>query len=216
MNLGELRTSMRNLLNEATPGFWSNAQLDAYINLAQTRVNSIISSTRQDYFTTITTFQTVAGTRSYAFPTSCKYIRRIEIYDTADANNIIKIDELKFPRLEANGDWLFTKNAQPKRYVITGTQFDLLPIPDSVYDMRVYYDMLPNPLSIDVDTPTIPADFHDMIVFWACLLAKKQNEDDDMGFASLFNIRKSELIESLINRGGEDAAPVEAYLQGII
>jgi hypothetical protein len=216
MNLSEIRLQVRNLLNEDVPGFWSDAKLNSYINLAELRTNSIVSSVRQDYFTVSATFNCVAGTKSYNFPTGCKFIRRLEIYDPLDHNNIVKIDELKFPRLEANGDWLFTQDAQPKRYVVRGTQFDLYPVPDAVYSFRIYYDLGQANLTLDTDIPATPVEFHDMIVFWACVLAKKQNEEDDAGFVNLFNVRKAELIQVLINRGGEDSTTVEAYLQGII
>jgi hypothetical protein len=140
----------------------------------------------------------------------------VEIYDPLDQNNIIKIDELRWPRIEANGDWLFTQFAQPKRYTIHGSQFDLYPIPDAVYHMRLYYDARKNDMATDTDTPDCPIDFQDLVVFYACMLAKKQNETDDDGFAALFNMRKVELVQSLIRRGGEDSHCVEAYLEGII
>ena len=114
MNLGQMRLAVRDLLNEDVPGFWTDAQLNRYLNMAQDRVNSIISTERQDYFTISATFTAVQGTRDYAFPTDCKYIRRMEIYNSADPNQINKVDELKFPRLEANGDWMFTQNGQPQ------------------------------------------------------------------------------------------------------
>jgi len=216
MILSELRTQTRNLLNEDVAGFWLDTQLNSYINLAMQRVNSIISSTREDYFTVSATFSTAANTKSYAFPTTCRYIGRLEIYDAADPNSIIKLDELKWPRIEANGDWLFIQSGKPQRYIIRGTQFDLYPIPDSVYTLRIYYDASKVDLASDSDAPATPNDYHDMIVYWACVLAKKQNDNDDAGFASIFNVRKAELIEFLKNRGGDDPRTVEAFLEGII
>jgi hypothetical protein len=217
MNRSELRTALRSFLNEDIPGFWTDAQLNTYINLANDRVNSIISATREDYFTISATFSTVAGTKSYSFPTDCRFIRRMEIFDASNEGYIIKLDELRWPRIEANGDWLFPNApAQPKRYVTRGNQFDLYPTPDGAYTIRIYYDARPVTLDSDVDIPTSPSDFHDMIVYWAAMLAKKQNEEDDAGYSELFNARKVELIQTLINRGGEDATTVEAYLEGII
>jgi len=217
MNRAEIRTAVRSFLNEDIPGFWTNAQLNAYINLASDRLNSIIAATREDYFTISATFQTVAGQKSYSFPEDCRFIRRMEIYDPTNTSYIIKLDELRWPRIEANGDWMFpSTGAQPKRYITRGSQFDLYPIPDDVYDIRIYYDARPIAMDDDADIPTAPLDFHDMIVYWACLLAKKQNEEDDEGYAALFNARKVELIQTLINRGGEDPTTVEAYLEGII
>lgn len=217
MNRSELRTALRSFLNEETAGFWTDAQLNTYINLSNDRVNSIISATREDYFTISATFSTVAGTKSYSFPTDCRFIRRMEIFDSSDEGYVIKLDELRWPRIEANGDWLFPNApAQPKRYVTRGTQFDLYPTPDAAYTIRIYYDARPATMDSDADSPTSPSDFHDMVIYWAAMLAKKQNEEDDSGFAELFNARKVELIQTLINRGGEDATTVEAYLEGII
>jgi len=216
MNRSEIRTAIRALLNEEVAGFWTDAQLNTYINLAMQRLNSIISATREDYFTISATFVTVAGTKSYTFPSDCRFIRRMEIYDPTDPNYIIKLDELRWPRTEANSDWPFTQNQQPKRYITRGQQFDIYPIPDGIYNIRIYYDSKPVDLATDADVPTSPTDFHDMIVYWGAMLAKKQNEEDDAGFASLFNARRIELIETLINRGGEDSKTAEAFLEGII
>jgi hypothetical protein len=206
----------RNLLNEETAGFWTDAQLNAYLEMGNQRLNSIIAATRQDYNTISAVFATVVGTKSYSFPTDCVFIRRLEIYDTTNADHIDKVDELRFPRTEANGDWPFSGPGQPQRYIIRGKQFDLLPIPDAIYNMRIYYDARPATLSADVDAPTSPPDFHDMIVFYACMLAKKQNEVDDAGFADMFRTRKQELVQLLIRRGGEDPTFVESYLEGVI
>lgn len=216
MNLSEMRTMCRNLLNEDTPGFWSNAKLNAYLNLAAQRVYSIISSTREDFFTSSATFQTAAGVKSYTMPPDCRYIRRLEIYDPNDTSFIIKMDELRFPRIEANGDWIFIEKGQPQRYYIVGTHFDLYPIPASVFQMRMFYDVRQTDLAADSSVSSVPVDFHDMIVFWACVLAKKQNEDDDGGFMALFNLRKAELIETIVHRAGEDPRYVESYLEGVI
>lgn len=207
---------MRNLLNEDTPGFWSDAKLNSYLNMAMQRVYSIISAIREDYFTVSATYSTVAGQKSYTLPLDCRYIRRMEIFDSSDDNFIIKLDELKWPRMESNGDWLFYQDAQPKRYVMIGQHFDLYPIPDGIYTIRMYYDARLNDMAADTDIPSVPVDFHDMIVFFACALAKKQNEEDDGGYIAFFNIRKAELIQLATRRGGDDPRAVEAYLEGII
>lgn len=216
MNLSQMRQMSRDLLNEATAGFWTDPQLNRYLNTAHQRLNSIISTLREDYFTVSATFTTVVGTKSYAWPTDCVYIRRIEIIDPADPSSIIKVDELKFPRTEAGGDWLFTAPGQPLRYIIRGRQFDLWPIPDAIYTMRIYYAQLPPDIVNDIDVPTSPLDFHDMIVFYACALAMKQNEVEDGGFMGLFKERRAELIQEMAKRGGEEGRFPEAYLEGII
>lgn len=230
MNLGQLRTVARNLLNEPTPGFWSDAQLNQYLSLGATRVNTIITAMRQEWFTIAVTFNTVvyvpnSVSNVYNLPPDLMEIRRLELIQdpAAPETSIVKLDELKFPRTEAGGDWLFTAPGQPVRYLFRNQQIVLTPPPDSVYLMRLYYTQRPLDISNDLATPTTPVDFHDMIAFYACMLAKKQNEDEEMcmggegnNFACLFKSRKQEMIENIQNRGGEDSKAVEAYLEGII
>jgi hypothetical protein len=158
----------------------------------------------------------VAGQKSYTLPIDCRFIRRLEIYDSSDVAYIIKLDELRFPRTEASGDWIFASNGQPQKFYVIGNHFDLYPIPEGIFQMRMFYDVRQLNMAAEADVPTAPLDFHDMIVFWACVLAKKQNEDDDAGFVALFNMRKAELIETIVHRAGEDARTVESYLEGIL
>lgn len=231
MNLGQLRTTLRNLLNEPAPGFWSDSQLNQYLSMGANRVNTIIAAMRQEWFTIPVTFNTqvfVAGSvpNTYAVPPDLMEIRRLELLQ--DPSNpettIVKLDELKFPRTEAGGDWLFTAPGQPVRYIYTGQSIRLLPPPDSVYLMRLFYTQRPLDITTETAVPTTPIDFHDMIIFYAAMLAKRQNEDDinagplveSNDFAGLWRARKIELMEVFTSRGGEDSHAVEAYLEGII
>ncbi len=218
MNLGQLRSTLRDLLNEPElPSFWTDTQLNSYLSLGALRVNSIIIAMRQEWFTVSATFNTIVGTISYQFPPDLIEIRRMELLqDPSNLSSIVKIDELKWPRSEAGGDWLFTSPGQPVRYIVRSQQFDLWPVPDSVYKIRLYYTQRPLDIATDTATPTTPIEFHDMIIFYAGILAQKQNETDDEGFALLFKERKAELIEVFTRRGGEDSKAVEAYLEGVI
>ena len=213
MNRSEIRTDVRTLLNEPTEGFWTDANLNTYINKANQRVNSIIAATKEDYFTLSATFSTVASTKSYTFPTDCRFIRRMEKYSASDASDIEKLDELKFPRTEMQGEWPFTETGIPKRYTVFGTQFNLEPIPDDVYTMRIYYDSRKDDLAVDGDSPSSPSDFHDMLVYWTCVLALAQNKESADEFVGLFNIRKAELVQSILSRGSDDIKTVEGYLE---
>ena len=213
MNRSEIRTSVRKLLNESTAGFWSDDDLNNYINMANQRVNSIIAASRSDFFTVSATFNTISGTKSYAWPTDCKYIRRIEVYDTSDPSNILKLDEMKFPRTEAVGSWDISYPGQPRMYISRGGQIDLYPIPDSVYPLRIYYEPRQSDLATDSDSPLSPVDFHDMLVYWTCVLAMLQNSESGDEFAGLFNLRKNELLESLFSSGSDDPKTVEGFME---
>ena len=221
MNRSEIRANMRLLLNEDKPGFWKDEDLNKCINMACQKVNSIISGIKEDYFTISAVFQTVAETKSYNLPLDCRFVRRMEVYDPADTHKIYKIDEIKFPQTEGNGPWPFVYSGRPMGYQVIGKRFDLLPIPDMTYDMRIYYDGRKNDLAIDTDSPYIPADFCDAIVFWGCVLAATINggpqEDADIQrYTAMFSQRKEELIQSLLRRGSDDTKAVVGFLEGII
>lgn len=215
MNRSDIRTHMRDLLDESTEGFWSNDDLNRYINLANRKVNSVVSLLHEEYFTVSSTFSTVSGTKSYSLPTDCRLVRRLEIYNSSDASDIIKVDELRFPRIEAGGEWPFSSSGQPQRYIVRATQFDLLPTPDAVYTMRIYYDARKSDLATDSDTPQAPSEFHDMLVYWACALAQIKNKEKYDEFAEMYKVRERDLIQSLERRGSDDPDFVESYLEGI-
>lgn len=231
MNLGQMRTMLRNLLNEPTPGFWSDSQLNQYLSMGANRVNTIIDAMRQEWFTISVTFNTQvyvpnSVSNSYAVPSDLVEIRRVELLQdpSQPETTKAKLDELKFPRTEAGGDWLFTAPGQPVRYTYINQAITLLPPPDSIYTIRLYYTQRPLDITTDTAIPTTPVDFHDMIVFYAGMLARIQNEDEVQAgpliegnnFAALFKNRKMELIEVFTRRGGDDLLSVEAYLEGVI
>ena len=216
MNRADIRTFMRLLLNEGEPGFWKDEDLNKCIDAACKRVSGIISSTRNEYFTQSSVFSSVVNIRSYSIPSDCRMIRRIEIYDPSDASKIFKLDEIKFPRIEAGGPWPFSQTGQPARYTMVGTHFDLYPLPDEAYPMRIYYDVRQDSLSDDTSIPTIPLDFHDMIAYWGCALAFIINSEPPKEFVDLFDTRKEELISVLLRRGSDDPKVIEGYLENII
>ena len=177
--------------------------------MANQRVNSIIASTKEDYFTQSATFSTVVATKSYSFPTDCRFIRRMEIYSTSDPSDITKIEEIKFPFPGTGG----VTSGKPYGYTVYGTQFNLEPIPDIAYQMRIYYDSRKDDLALDAESPSSPTDFHDMLVYWACVLALAQNKEPSDEFVGLFNIRKIELVNTLLRRGSDDPMAVEGLFE---
>lgn len=215
MNRANIRTLIRTFLNEPTEGLWLDTELNTAINLANQKINAVINSIDEDYFTTSKTFSTTALSKSYAFPSDCQRIRRLEHYSTADASDVIRLDEIGFPRTELQGDWPFSQSGKPMRYQVRGTQFDLLPIPDAVYTMKIYYDQRQVDMTQDTDSPIAPSEFHDMLSIWATILALPKDENrDDTNFKTLWDNRYNDLILAISGRKGSDVGYVEGYLEG--
>jgi|SRR3990167_10059123 len=215
MNRTALRNLVRTWLNEPTAGLWSDAELNTFLDIGVNRVNSLISSLDEDYFTVSETFSTTIGAKSYALPTSARNILRLEHYSTSDPYDIVKIDPLPFPRMEGGGEWPFTANGKPLRYVIRGTQFDLYPIPDAVYTLRIYIDKRQDAMVDDNSTPTTPLEYHDMIAIYTVILALPKNHESASEFMALWNNREVDLITTISNRKQVEPQKVEGYLEGI-
>lgn len=214
MNLGEIRGQVREFLNEPTEGFWTDAQLNTLINIAHRKLNATISATKEDFFVVSATFQTVAAQKSYALPSDFRQMLRLEIFDPNDPHAIVKLDEMDFPRIEDEGDWPFSENGRPVRYVIRGSQMDLYPIPDQVYNLRIYYDQRQTDLNLDTDVPASPVEFHDMLAIWAAILAFQKQQESTLELAALYKTREDDLIKTLVKRKAPEAYTVEGYLEG--
>ena len=152
MTRAEIRNLVRLHLNETTAGFWTDATLNDCINRGKDKVNSEITKLREEYFTVSKTFSTIAGTKSYSFPANTITLRRLEHYSATDASEIEKLTRVPFPQMEGNRGWPYEASEKPREYVVRATQFDLYPIPDAVYTMRIYIEERQSDLDTDRTT----------------------------------------------------------------
>lgn len=215
MDRATIRGLARTWLNEASAGFWTDAELNTFINLANQKVNVTISNMVEDFFTQSATFPTVSGTKSYSLPTDFRFMRRLEHYNASDASDIIKLDEIRFPRTEAGGEWGFAASGKPEGYILRGSQIDLYPIPDAAYPLRIYYDYRKSDLTADGDIPSSLTDFHDMLVLWTVILALLKNNEGSDEFKTMYAFREKDLISTLQKRKGPENIEVEGYLEGV-
>lgn len=212
MNRGDIRSLVRIWLNERSPGFWLDADLNTLISIANQKVNSLISSLKEDFFTASATFSTVGGQKSYIFPTDLRFLRRIEHTNALDITDVERLDELPFPDSEQHQDWQWVSQSKPKRYRIVGNHFELWPIPDDIYTMRIYYDQLQVALALDPDIPLSPGDFHDMVAVWTVILALPKGSEDSLEYKAIWADRKNDLILTMGQRSASTPV-VSGYLE---
>jgi hypothetical protein len=182
--------------------------------VANQKVNATIANLQEDFFITSATFSTTSGTKSYALPSDFRFIRRLEHYSTSDPNDIVKVDEMPFPRTEGQHEWPWASNGKPTNYVIRGSQLDIYPIPDDAYPMRLYYDARQSDLNQDSDSPTSPIEFHDMIALWAAILGLVKNAEPSTELQMLYKVRENDLVETFVHRNSGEDDRVEGFLEG--
>jgi len=215
MNLSQLRNRTRFWLNElgTTAGFYLDSDLDGLINDGNQRLNRHITNITPSFFTVSSTFQTVADQKNYTLPTDFQKMIRMETYDPLNPSDIDKVSEVNFPRVEIQGIWPSTKVGKPQLYFVRSNQLEFIPIPDTVHDVRIYYTNAKASLALDADIPTSPVDFHDMIALHAVIFALPANSEGSSEYRLLYDQRKNDLMESLMDRDGSDPLMVDAYLE---
>lgn len=161
MTLAQIRTNVRSEILEPNPGFWSDADLNRFINTGKTKIAEVLNMLAAPY-----AFNTVAAQDGpYNLPANCFQIRRLEVngYPIDPATVDIRNQTYNL----VNGSAV-TPQGQPRRYYMLGLNFYLYPAPDQVYSGLLWYPQWVPDLVSDGDIPSlIPAEFHDMLVEYA-------------------------------------------------
>lgn len=172
MNLIQTRTYVRSLLAEDTAKFWSDPQLNTFIQRAFLTVYNIVGNQRRGYFETVANISYVAGTELYTLPgNGLVKLTLVERIDQAPFVNILPVDITEKNNYARQNGQILTPGQE--RYFITGNQIGITPIPDAA---------LPNALRLwHIPTPTLPTadadlfpleltDLHHEVIAWGALM----------------------------------------------
>ena len=195
--LSDLRTATRDLLDESTASFWSNAQLTRYINRAKDRVWNRVKALNDDYFIVTrsstdgsltilgetyaaSSFQIIASTRDYTLPPDFSEIKLVEVI-TANYEDVRFVyRDLSHPEMRALLE--ITDNQTPSSFV-----FDILgertmriaPMSNTTLDLRLTYVQAFADLSSDTDTLTMPHPLYLAVEHYATSFALRQDRSPD-------------------------------------
>lgn len=147
-----LRTNVRTELQETTPGFWQDSELNGWLDEAHAE---IVAATRQD---AISSFTLAANTESYALPADFFLARRVEIQTSpGSVSSWIEVKPYSLD-LRRPGDPLntTTQASTPVGYYILDGKLYFVPVPDQAYSADLYYFKNATPFTSDTDTPSYP------------------------------------------------------------
>jgi len=167
MTRAEIRNKARKQLGETTSSFWSDTELNLWINDA---VDDIAFRTR--CLRTKSTMTAVVDTMEYTlstyFPTARKFT---EVYYKVSGDTWRKLEETDRKELDLENDgWLSASSGAPYKFAYDHEQdwFLIWPPPDSdnvggAY-VKAYYTFKPTDMTADTDYPQIPDVLHELIV----------------------------------------------------
>lgn len=133
---------------------------DGYLNIVR-RVNYYVDEATSDY-------STVAGTAMYSLPADFARVRSVRRTDISREMTAVGLRTI---------DRSISTSGAPVFYALDGANVHLYPTPDQVYPIELRYWKMPAQLVNDTDVPTIPADYHNLLVYAAVADAYRAEDD---------------------------------------
>lgn len=196
-NLGQIRTNVRTEILEPTAGFWSDSEINRFINEA---ADDLTEAARVEAGPQ--SIPLVAGTDNYALATDFGRTRYVERETNVGSGLYVPLraGELADRRSE---------KAIPTSYFIYNGRIYIAPTPDAAYNVRVWYYAAATTLVLDTDTPVIPTRFHRLLELFAVAQCKrKQNDPAYSTYIADYASGRADMIQKLTNRSQAQSFPV--------
>jgi len=170
----ELRTSVRENLDEATASYWADSQLNRILDRSKDRVWNEVKRLKDDWFLrnrtsldgtlTILTesyaatgFELVAGTREYTLPFDVSEVKLIEV--TTSGYETVRFVHRDLASWEMRGLRELTTNQTPDTiyFDLVGERtLTIAPAVDTTLDLRLWYVPILDDLAADTSTLEMP------------------------------------------------------------
>lgn len=165
MTLLSLRTLVSQWVDDPQNGYFTVATLNIFLNNAQKEVQKLLIQANETYYTKYVTTNTVQNQQDYVIPSDLLNIERLEIVASGTGINADKrfLQKITLNQQSLNG----LQAGLPSSYYMKKNRVSLLPVPDNIYVLNLYYDYLLTDMILDADVPDVPEDFHEYIAVLA-------------------------------------------------
>lgn len=189
--LTQLITQVRDEISEPTAGFWSDAEITRWLN----RANYDLADAAGVESSASSTITTADGTETYSLPSDFSLVEIVELVDSTNSYQFTMLSPMAVEeRIEDKGS--------PSGYYVRNGSLYVVPRPDGVYTLRLWYYRAGVTLVNDSDTPIIPARFHDLIALFAIGEAKRKADDSAYStYRSDYIAGRAGMIEYLRKKG---------------
>lgn len=179
MNLGDIRTNARDLLDESTASYWPDAQLNRFINRAYRYYWMWLIEQNVPGILKTTTLNIVADTATIALPSDFVKARLVErVFDsyTVPLRYFERYDTIN----RTDGTSVNDIIGYLPDYHFVGSNLVLEPTPSDSQTggIKLTYYYIPTELSSDSDVPNpmLPSLYHDLLVYGCVMDAKRKEE----------------------------------------
>ena len=195
-----IRTMVRDLLDEPTASFWTDSQLNRYINQAKDRVWNRVKALNEDYWDISRTsqdgsltiqgesylassFAIVAGTTDYILPPDFVEMKLIEVLTSG--YEWVQFTYTDMAKPQFRGLLALTSNTSPSEILFDifaePPAMRIAPKSDVALDLRITYVQSIADLAGDTERLTMPQPLYLAVVQYATSFALKQDRSNDAG-----------------------------------
>lgn len=165
MTLTNLLTYCSDLLDDPNNQYFTTSNLTLRLNLALRELQKRLISANQQWYSVCATTTTVAQQSAYALPTDFLQILRLDYITqgsgtTASTQKILEITPNQV-------DLVPGVAGDPQFYILNKDSFTLVPTPQRVITMHLYYSYYVSDMVLGADIPDAPPQFHEYIAILA-------------------------------------------------
>lgn len=198
MNRGEMRTEVRYLLNESTAAFWTDTEIDNWLDQGQRDI-----AVKALCIESTGSITTAAGTREYSYTglkcAACEYNNK----------TLVAIPIKQIGHRTING-------VTPQYWYEYNGKIGVDPLPDAVYSIKTYLAVDSTDFANDAAVSTLPVIFQSSILLYA-FYKGLMKERKFAQAAQIYNIYINEITyerQDIIDRKGNTAADFKAPVEG--
>lgn len=165
MTFLELRNLVWYYLDDLQGGYFTETQVNVWLNNAQKEVQKRLIKAGQNYYLKCVQTSLVVNQRYYSLPEDFKDLNRLEIVLSGTVPNET-YSEIA-PITTNQRDLVADMTGTPQFYSLQKNAIRLYPAPDTALTMRLFYSYLVADMTLDTDLPDVPADYHELIALLA-------------------------------------------------
>lgn len=198
MTRTDLRTLVLSWLDDTQGAYFTAAQVNVWLNLAQREVQKMLLQSGENWFMKPVETLTVSGQADYVLPTDFMVEHRLEVVLSGTGTSENR--QALVPITTNQQDLISIALGNPTNYYIKKDRVTLSPTPSiSNLVMRLYYSPRVVDMASDSDSPDVPEQFMEFV---AILAAYDGFIKDDRDPGHL--VHKKEKYEALLKQMAED------------
>ena len=180
-SLSTLRTRARNRADAVDNNFFSDSEIDDYLNVGLGELHDILVSKFEDYYVSSKEFSLVSGQSNYTFTAiECTDFYKCLGVDATDSGETIRVRKFEFPERDRYVATAITGRGgyTDYQYQIRGDSIEFIPEPNSTSTIKLWYVPSFTRLALGTDEirSSIMANWEEYAVVTAVYKMKEKEE----------------------------------------